>query len=113
MKTMVYVYGIGEEVPDKVSYLDAFEVWKSKLATSPASREDTLLRKNDAYFASLGAACTGRTPIASAYAKASGYADCEQRRSAIKEIASATYEADVKAYRAWYAQIVEKLEERR
>jgi hypothetical protein len=107
----IYVYGIGREVSRIFSCKKEFKMWKSRLSDLPASRVAMLARQNDSYFAALGGACKGRTAAAASFARGVGYASCEDQRAAIEEIAAASsYEADVKAYQAWCAKIMEKEE---
>ena len=53
-------------------------------------------RMNDRNFVALGAACTGKTPCAAAYAQNAGYASLESREAVGAEIAKSAI-ADAEA----------------
>ena len=106
MKT-IYIRGVAVEVdiPCKSAVTNVFEVHKQHLSYTVESRIDMATRVADRQFSVLGAARSGRTPVAAAYAEQVGYAGLEKQRAGIKAAAEASYEADVKAYEAWIKEV--------
>ena len=107
MTKVIYLRGIASkvEIPCKGDITSAFEHHKQRLSNTVASRVDMARRIADREYNALGAARSGHTPVAGAYAEQQGYAALEKREASIEADAIASYEADVKSYELWIAGI--------